>query len=327
MFILRKGFIYVITNKTNNKKYVGQTSRDIFIRFHEHLYETKGNSHLHNAIQKEGRANFKIEQLEEVPIDELDARERFWIKELNTLNPEIGYNITVGGQGCPLPYNRILVLENNLVFDSLEEMGRMIRQLTSWSLTFIKNRLSRAIDSDQDFLTYHLKSIPYLERKPSDVDVLEDWIKTLNIRFQGKHIYCIELDKDFDTTGQAAKYLLDNNLYCSRSKTPIQSLITSINTHLKGKTSYIEDTEKRKYHFEQIPGSGTKNNGAESPFQKKKIYCPELNKEFDNGTEAAHYFIDNQIWKGIVFKTAKLRISDVMRGVFPDYKGYTFKEV
>ena len=40
--------------------------------------------------------------------------------------------------------------------------------------------------------------------------------------------------------------------------------------------------------------------------------------------DAAKYFIDNKIWTGIKLKTAKLRVSDVVRGVFPNYKGYTF---
>ena len=33
---MKKGYIYLITDKTNNKKYVGQTSRDIWTRFEEH---------------------------------------------------------------------------------------------------------------------------------------------------------------------------------------------------------------------------------------------------------------------------------------------------
>lgn len=324
---MRQGYIYVITNKVNNKKYVGQTVRDIETRFSEHLYETRGNSYLHNAIQAEGAKNFKIDLLETVPIDQLDERERFWINELNTLDHNVGYNISPGGKGYVQAYNRVLVLENNLVFDSIEDMGRMIHSLTSWSARFVGKKINQVINTDKDFLTYHLKSIPYLEREPSDPDVLEDWIKTLNIRFQGKHIYCVELDRDFDTTGQAAKYFLENDLYTSRSKAPIQSLVSSIGQHLKGKNQYIEDAQHRIYHFEEVPGMGTKKEGAKIPFQKKKIYCKEIDKTFESGVEAAHYFIDNGIWKGITFKTAKLRISDVVREVFPDYRGYTFKEV
>ena len=43
--------------------------------------------------------------------------------------------------------------------------------------------------------------------------------------------------------------------------------------------------------------------------------------------EAARYFVENEIWTGIKEKTAKLRVGDVVRGIMPDYRGYTFEEV
>ena len=327
MKTIRLGSIYVITNINNGKRYVGQTSRDIETRFSEHIWETRGNSYLHNAIQAEGAQNFKIELIEQVPLEQLDDRERYWIKEYNTCDKNKGYNIAPGGKGYVSTYNHVMVVENNLVFDSLEEMGRIMSTLTSWSLEFIKDKFRAIIDTDKDFLTYHFKSVPYTEFSPSDPDVLEDWIKTLNIRFQGKHIYCIELDRDFETVGQAAKYLLDNDLYTSQSKAPVQSLISSIGQHLHGKHTCIKDLRQRTYHFEELPGPGTKSPGAKNAFVKKKVYCPELDKTFESMAEAGNYFINNNIWRGITVKTARLRISDVVRGVFPDYRGYTFQEV
>ena len=40
---MRKGYIYLIENDFDNNKYVGQTARDIQIRFHEHITDTKGH--------------------------------------------------------------------------------------------------------------------------------------------------------------------------------------------------------------------------------------------------------------------------------------------
>lgn len=48
------------------------------------------------AIEKYGPDNFTIEELEECPLDLLDERERFWIKELGSLSPS-GYNLSNGG--------------------------------------------------------------------------------------------------------------------------------------------------------------------------------------------------------------------------------------
>lgn len=52
---------------------------------------------LKNAINKYGKNNFKIEVIEECfSLEELDLKESYFIKELNTLAPN-GYNLTTGG--------------------------------------------------------------------------------------------------------------------------------------------------------------------------------------------------------------------------------------
>lgn len=94
--------IYKITNNINGKIYVGQ-SIDIPKRIYEHKYKAfckddiSYNSAIHNAFRKYGLDNFTFEILEEVSIKELDDKEIFYIKELNSLSPN-GYNIQSGGQ-------------------------------------------------------------------------------------------------------------------------------------------------------------------------------------------------------------------------------------
>ena len=319
---MKKGYIYVITNKQNGKQYVGQTSRDIQTRFLEHCSEKRGQKgSLHDAIQKEGYLNFSIKSIEEVELDKLDEREKYWIKTLNT--QETGYNIMPGGsEYIRTNWKKVQVVENNLIFDSCQEMARLFSSITSWSLTFLTDKFRSIINTDKEFLGYHFKELPINYEASAETD-LENWIKTLAIRFQGQHIYCFELDKEFETVGEAAKYLLDNNLYETQSKTPIQSLITSIGYNINKKTEFIKG-KTQNYTFIKMPGT-TKQSGGN--FQGTKIYCPQLDKTFNTQIEAANYFIDNKIWTGIKLKTAKLRISDIIRGVFPDYKGYTFIKV
>lgn len=258
----------------------------------------------------------------------MDEREQYWIKKLDTRNPKVGYNIAPGGKQNFNPYNKVEVLENGLIFDSKEEMGRMISQITSWSKGYITDSITECLTNNKTFLGYHLFIKPP-ETIPSDDDVLIDWIKTLNIKHQGKHVYCKELDLEFDTIAQAAKYLIDNNLYLTKSKTPIQSVTTSISKNIRDVSTGIQGTNG-KLHFQEVPGVTTKQKGfleKEKLFKRKKIYCSELNKTFESIIETANYFIDNKIWTKITLKTAKIRISDVVRGAFPDYKGYTFREV
>ena len=88
--------IYKITNLINGKIYVGQTKQKIEDRLIQHSYSF---SPLGSDIRKFGLKNFKIEVVEHCKNqNELNEREKFWIKKLNCKIP-IGYNIANGGQG------------------------------------------------------------------------------------------------------------------------------------------------------------------------------------------------------------------------------------
>lgn len=100
--------IYLIRNKTNNKIYIGQ-SVDIKRRWQEHLrsaqpdkYQIKSERDskvpIHLAMQKHGVDSFEITVLEECTKEQLNDRERYWIKSLRSNNKEIGYNLGEGGQ-------------------------------------------------------------------------------------------------------------------------------------------------------------------------------------------------------------------------------------
>lgn len=95
--------IYKIINNINGKIYVGQ-SIDIKERWKQHKYKAfnpneKGYpSIIHVAFRKYGIENFSFEIIEECEIEELDNKECYWIRELNTLTPN-GYNMLPGGQG------------------------------------------------------------------------------------------------------------------------------------------------------------------------------------------------------------------------------------
>ena len=89
------GVIYLINNLLNGMKYVGQTI-NLKQRISQHK---RGNQYIDFEIQKYGWENFKFEVLEECASrEQLNEREKFWIRELNTKKPN-GYNLTDGGKG------------------------------------------------------------------------------------------------------------------------------------------------------------------------------------------------------------------------------------
>lgn len=103
------GYIYLVTNTINNKKYIGQTIQKPSYRFKQHCQcamddKPDFNMLLPRAINKYGVENFKMdilyefkenskEELKEI----LNITEIECISKYHTLSNENGYNITKGG--------------------------------------------------------------------------------------------------------------------------------------------------------------------------------------------------------------------------------------
>jgi group I intron endonuclease len=91
--------IYCVTNKINGKQYIGQTIQSLADRWYHHTYYSNfRNNYFHNAIKKYGKENFEIKQIDRaLTIEELNEKEKYWIKTMNTIVPN-GYNLTMGGR-------------------------------------------------------------------------------------------------------------------------------------------------------------------------------------------------------------------------------------
>ena len=90
------GYIYLITDTTNGKQYVGQ--------HHYHLEKLDSNYHgsgvIIKNIYKKRPETLKEEYIKTCYTQtELDEWEQYYIEFYNTLYPN-GYNLTEGGEGC-----------------------------------------------------------------------------------------------------------------------------------------------------------------------------------------------------------------------------------
>lgn len=102
-------YIYKYTNLINNKKYIGQTN-NFERRVNEHKscsFNPKSVNYddkIHQAIRKYGYDNFKIEIIEVITDakthDLVNEREKYWIKEEQSLLTQWGYNVLEGGNNC-----------------------------------------------------------------------------------------------------------------------------------------------------------------------------------------------------------------------------------
>lgn len=85
--------IYKTTNLINGKIYVGKDKKD------DPKYLGSGVI-FKRALKKYGIINFNKSVIEECyTLLELNARETYWIKTLNSTDRKIGYNIAIGGNG------------------------------------------------------------------------------------------------------------------------------------------------------------------------------------------------------------------------------------
>lgn len=112
------GVIYKIENKINNKVYIGQTTRkngfddrypfkgkDIerLYNFYnaQKRYGESYNEHLLLSIKKYGFKSFEVDKKFDKAYskEELDEKEKFWIKYYNSTDKNYGYNHLIGGDG------------------------------------------------------------------------------------------------------------------------------------------------------------------------------------------------------------------------------------
>lgn len=92
------GVAYLILNKVNGKRYVGQIVQPLKVRFNEHVRK-KENTLIVKAIRKYGKENFYYGVIKNCESkEEMDYWEKFFIAALKSKKP-YGYNLTDGGEG------------------------------------------------------------------------------------------------------------------------------------------------------------------------------------------------------------------------------------
>ena len=102
--------IYIITNKINNKIYIGK-SKNIERRWKQYAYDFKTrkikhiNEHMLNSMTKYGYDNFDFKIQEECEIENLSERELFWMNHYESFNSSKGYNLRVDTESGMLTHD------------------------------------------------------------------------------------------------------------------------------------------------------------------------------------------------------------------------------
>ena len=205
-------YIYKITNKKNQKIYIGKTLLTPEARFKEHIKdhqrEEEGNRPLYRAMKKYGVENFFIETVEECEEKDINEREKYQIEYYGSFKN--GYNATIGGDGKRYA-------DYELIYTTYQEVKSIekVHQITGYDHATIRtaleiNQITKEIRVENDRIN-RSKKVAMLN-KDND-EILQVFIGTREAgRYLNKHHQHINevcLGKRKSAYGYKWKYLED----------------------------------------------------------------------------------------------------------------------
>lgn len=221
--------IYAHTNKTNNKKYIGQTRQSPNQRWRGGK-GYKGSTYFYHAIQKYGWQNFYHQILEEnIPTQEIaNEREKYWINKFQSNNSKYGYNLAEGGYVYPEQATEkmkelwqnpvfyakfatpVICVNNGKIYKSIKEAAR---QTNATARGISKNCRGKQNSSGTDEET-KLPLVWAFYEKGKEYKYTHPLKKSKRT----KAVICLTTGKIFDSIGLANKYygLASNDSSISR---------------------------------------------------------------------------------------------------------------
>lgn len=184
-------FIYKITNTVNQKLYIGQTIRDVDLRFNEHLSDKTSTDYFHTSVrkyvEKYGKDVFTVEVIDTASsIEELNEKEIFWIDHYRTFvgfSDSNGYNSSLGGTDNPM-FNEVIKIKHDNKMRSADVRKRisetMKRKAAAGELFSEEHRknISAAMIGNQHFLGH--------KRTPEAIEA--------SARGRRKKVRCVDVD-------------------------------------------------------------------------------------------------------------------------------------
>ena len=180
--------VYKITNKINNKIYIGQT-KNLRRRVSEYKTAERSNSSrsIIKAIRYYGGNNFELEVLEKTDDESnLNEIERKWIQKLDSTNPDKGYNENLG---VHQEYSSMSAVNKSIAHIGLTESPDTKRKKSNKIIAISDSKVI-ICDSGKLFGDYIGKSKDYIKnclRQPSMVNEFYIYYEDINKRLDMKY--------------------------------------------------------------------------------------------------------------------------------------------
>lgn len=251
------GFIYKITNLTNNKCYIGQTRRNYKDRWAEHKRDKNKEPYcnwpLYRMLNSVDEKMIKWEVIEEINNDILNEREQYWISYYNSYFN--GYNATLGG-------------DSNYKHDYQEILSYWLNE---GEKNFTKT--AEYFNSNKSYISKIIHNLGYKTRSWSEINGNNH--ETTKRKVNQIDLLTGKVLNTYESLTKAAIAMGDVTITKSLS-----NICNGIRPSLYGYGwQYAEDIGKPIYLNKQ----------------QKWIILPEKNLKFNDQSECADWFIENNI--------------------------------
>lgn len=219
--------IYAHINKNNGMIYIGKTAN-----YNKRMNSYKCNYHsdqpkFYNATQKYTWDNFIFGEIIELCLPEdLNKREKYWIRHLNTYdisNDNMGYNLSEGGEISPMTNPQTVAKISGVFHHMFGKRGKECPNFGKRLSSEQKNKISQSEkgkivskETIQKLSLSHIGQKAWNEglTKENDLRIekmANDKIGKNNPMFgkpasNRKSIVCVETEEKFDSIRLAAKY-------------------------------------------------------------------------------------------------------------------------
>lgn len=195
------GIIYCAYNKVNQKRYIGQTTQRLCERRAAH-YTKDPDIYFHRALHKYNKDDFEWSIIDIAQSkEELDKKEKYWIKTYKTLDPTVGYNLLPGGSNN-MPTKEQIKYARDRFVSKYSNDPRHVRKIKNIMCEETGEIFKSAAEASRQMNICHSHITEAANGKLKTAGGYH-WEWCVDINLYPNAIYCLELDKMYLSYNEA----------------------------------------------------------------------------------------------------------------------------